>query len=457
MEKLTLVKIAEMVNGQLFCRDNDMEKTVSGVSIDSRENLNNKLFVPLKGERTDGHLYIQKAYENGAVCALSEVSTDINMPYIKVDSTYRALKELALKYKEMLDVRIVAVTGSVGKTSTKDLIHSVLSQKFNTLKTEGNLNNEIGLPLTVFNLNKKTQYAVLEMGMSNFGEISELSRIVKPDVCVITNIGISHIEFLGSREGILKAKTEIFDYMKKYGTIILNGDCDMLSTLKKTYPKAIFYGIDKSNIIHAGDINPEKSYHTIFNIIKKDISFRVNMPFPGEHMVSNALAAAAVGFCEGLSPAEIKNGIQCASLSKMRMDIKTTESGIKVFNDVYNSSPQSVKAAADILEMEKGRKIAIIGDMLELGDFSRKAHEEVGEYVASKNIDLFIFIGPHSIHSFNAVKEKHGDNCCYYYTNKEKAISELGGILNSGDSVLVKASRGMGFEKIVQEIFEVKK
>ncbi len=458
---MNIKQIAHAVCGQLNLNDAPQQEiNIKGVSTDSRENLEGCLFVPLKGEKFDGHNYIDMAFEKGAVCCLTEQEIFSDKPLIKVSSTYEALKSLAEYYLGLFnenDLNVVAITGSSGKTTTKDLIASVLSQKYNVKKNIGNLNNEIGLPLTVFKIDKSTQCAVLEMGMNNFGEIHNLSKIAKPNICVITNIGVAHIANLGSREGILKAKSEIFNYMKQNGIAILNAEDDLLLTLKDKLKNTIYYGFGKENDIYASNIKHNGLFSTQctinYNFSNLNLeSFEVNIPSPGEHMVLNALAAAAVGFCLKLSPSEIKTGIEAFSPSKMRMNIATNENrNITVINDAYNANPQSMKAAIDVLcsLQTKGRKVCIFGDMLELGQLTGELHYEVGQYALSKNVDCVICVGQNS-QTYEAVKNSLTS---FYFENRQQLIEKLTEVILPDDVVLVKGSRGAGLEQIVQHLF----
>lgn len=421
-----------------------------GVSISTKEDLQNKIFVPLTGTKADGHDFITEAFAKGATLVFSQKDLNINMPYIRVESTPAALKAFAGYYRNFFDVPIVGITGSVGKTTTKDMTASILSQKYNTLKTRGNFNNEIGLPLTIFNLRENINACVLEMGMNQKGEIHNLARIARPTIAIITNIGDAHIEFLGSRENIFKAKSEILDYDPK--DIILNGDDEMLIRLKSE-TKAKFYYLN----------DPAKEY-TAYNIVHHQLKgtaatlkisgeeIHVQIPIPGDYMVRNALAGAVAGKILGLNSEEIKAGIESFSPSQNRMDI--TELGnLTLINDVYNASPAGVKSMLDLLAEQKGKRIAILGDMFELGEYAPSLHKELGEYPAENTLDLLISIGPLSqyIHENTRVPG-------YYFSTKEEfmASSIFKEILQEQGVVLVKASRGMYFEEIVNKIREIK-
>lgn len=455
MKPITLKSVAQAVNGKISDEKyNDV--VIENITTDTRKIAEGDLFIPLKGENFDGHKFIEQAFEKGALCCLSAENTKSEKAVIYVSDTRKALRDLAEYYISLFDIPVVGITGSVGKTTTKDMIASVLMQKYNVLKTEGNFNNEIGLPLTVFKITEDTQVAVLEMGMNSFGEIHNLSKVAKPDIAVITNVGVSHIENLGSREGILKAKCEIFDYMKDNGTAVLNIDNDMLQTLEgKTKFNTLWYGVENKKDIYADNIVKNGVESISCDIHMKDENFSVYIPVPGEHMVLNAMAAALVGNKLGLTVAEIKRGIEEFVPTKMRMAVVKTEKGTTIINDVYNANPVSMKAGIDVLSGGEGEKICILGDMFELGQFAKEMHYDTGVYAAEKKIDKIICIGEISKSMYEGALSL-GGNAFYFETQDEfieKGIEEL---VSEGATVLVKASRGMNFEKTAEKIQEVK-
>jgi len=423
------------------------ELKVRGITTDSRGDVAGKLFVPIVGEFFDGHDYIKMALDKGALYALSEKDTafddiGISCRIVKVDSTRQALIDLASYTRDNFTGPVVAITGSAGKTTTKDMIASVLAQKFNTLKTLGNFNNNIGLPLTLLSKEDSHEAMVLEMGMNHMNEIRVLSHIGKPNICLITNIGDAHIENLGSREGILKAKSEIFEGMQKGGTVILNGDDPLLVNLPKIQHagKTIYCHMESAKqIVHKG----------LRGISCTIEGVQVDIPIPGKHNIMNALMAFAVGMELGLSPQQIAAGIKAFRPSGNRMAI-TESRGITIINDTYNASPSSMKATLDMLKETAGRKVGILGDMFELGDFAEAMHKEVGEH-AALNVDVLIAIGSLSKHMYDAFLSKGGQNA-FYYRSKEDFIQEWQSHLKPGDAVLIKASRGMALEIIVEEI-----
>lgn len=455
MKPITLEAVAKAVNGKISDEKYN-NIIIENITTDTRKIAEGDLFIPLKGENFDGHNFIQQAFESGALCCLSAENIETDKPCIYVSDTRVALRDLAEYYISLFDIPVVGITGSVGKTTTKDMIASVLMQKYNVLKTEGNFNNEIGLPLTVFRITDDTEVVVLEMGMNSFGEIHNLSKIARPDIAVITNVGVSHIENLGSREGILKAKCEIFDYIKDNGTAILNIDNDMLRTLEgKTDFKTLWYGMENKKDIYADNIvkNGVESINCDIHI--NDEIFNVCIPVPGEHMVLNAMAAALVGKTLGLTTSEIKRGIEEFVPTKMRMAVFKTENGTTLINDAYNANPVSMKASIDVLTGVKGEKIAILGDMFELGDFAEKMHYDTGVYAAEKNIDKIICIGNISKSMYEGALSL-GGNAFYFETQEDFFENGFEKLINKGSTVLVKASRGMHFEKTAEKIQEVK-
>lgn len=455
MKNMSLKEIALAVDGQYFGDQSKLSQCVSGVAIDSRKVEEGYLFVAIKGERVDGHTFIPAVMEKGALCALSEQSLgNTDYPYILVKSCKQALKDLAEHYRKALDVKVVGITGSVGKTSTKEMIASVLSQKYNVLKTAGNFNNEIGLPLTIFNIRDCHEVAVLEMGISNFGEMHRLTKMARPDVCVITNIGLCHLENLGDRDGILKAKTEMFDYMQPDAKIILNGDDDKLITVKEVKgitPK--FFGLSTKCDANAYNVQSLSLKGTSCEISLGDKSFSATIKIPGHHMVYNALAGALVGQELGLTTDEIKAGIEALVPVSGRNNLIETDS-LMIIDDCYNANPISTKASLDVLSLADSRKVAILGDMFELGENEKELHFGVGEYAAQKNIDLVVCIGALSANTADGA-ESNGANVLHFKTKADFLI-EAKNILQKGDAVLVKASNGMAFSEIVENLKQLK-
>ncbi len=454
MKDMTLDAMAKACRGQL-CGANTMQfLNARGIVIDSRMVQDDYVFVAIKGERTDGHRYIEQVFADGALAVVTEQPLTISKPYILVDSTRQALKDLAAFYLSRLDVKVVGISGSVGKTSTKEMIASVLSRKYQVHKTKGNFNNEIGLPLTIFKLEETHQAAVLEMGISDFGEMHRLAAVAQPDIAVLTNIGMSHLKTLGSRDGILKAKTEMFDHLRDDACVILNGDDDLLCTLTQVNGKPpIFYGIGASRHkqAYASDIENLGLRGIRLTIHLADEAIRVRIPIPGEHNVYNALAAAAVGRQLGLTNEEIKDGIENARTIDGRTNLIETRN-MTVIDDCYNANPLSMKASIDVLATALGRTIAVLGDMGDLGQDERSLHYEVGRHLAEKGIDILFCAGTLSHETARAVRE-HNPGCTVYeYDKRDDMVKELLPFLQEGDSVLVKASHFMEYADVVEAI-----
>ncbi len=458
MKNMSLEKIAEACQGKLYADAHQRKAEVTAVTLDSRKVIQDSLFIATRGERVDGHDFIEDVFQKGALCVVSE--RELTAPagaYILVQDSFQALKDIAAYYRRTLAIKVVGITGSVGKTSTKEMIASVLEQKYKVLKTAGNFNNEVGLPLTILNIREEHEIAVVEMGISDFGEMHRLAAIAKPDICVITNIGQCHLENLKSREGILKAKTEIFDFLKKDGAICLNGDDDLLSTLQEIKGiQPLFFGLNEKNMIHATNVVSRGLEGTNCTIHRKEETIDVLIPIPGGHMVQNALAATAVGTVLGLSMELIRQGIAAAQTISGRSNLIKTGKYL-VIDDCYNANPMSMKAAVDLLSYADTRRVAILGDMFELGENSDRLHYEIGSYAAKSETEVLILIGENAKHMSDAVDEYcavHSDRNCkkYYFAGRSEAMKELQSILKEHDAILVKASHGMGFDQIVKEI-----
>lgn len=363
MKNLTLENIANVCNGIYRGDEKSRWTEVTAITSDSRQAAPGCLFVPIVGERVDGHSFIPNVMEAGALATLSQKELpEARFPYIQVASSLQAVKDIAKFYLEQLKIPVVGITGSVGKTSTKEVIASVLKEKYHILKTQGNFNNELGLPLTVFRLRDYHEIAVLEMGISDFGEMSRLADIARPDTCVITNIGQCHLEFLGDRDGVLKAKTEVFRYLKEGGRAILNGDDDKLATIRQVQGKEpIFFGMNPAFPVYADQIQSRGLKGMSCRIHLPEAEFAVEIPMPGQHMVYNALAAAAVGMVHGLTPEQIRRGIESLEPISGRFRMIETDHFL-IVDDCYNANPVSMKASLDVLKDALGRKVAILGD-----------------------------------------------------------------------------------------------
>ena len=461
MKNMTLENIEKACGGRYIGTEAEKKTEVLGVVIDSRQVESGYLFVAIPGEKVDGHKFIPDVFAKGAAAVLSEQQLeDPAGPYILVESTTKALRDLAEYYRKSLDIKVVGITGSVGKTSTKEMIASVLSEKYRVLKTEGNYNNEIGLPLTIFKIRAEHEVAVLEMGISEFGEMHRLATMANPDICVITNIGLCHLENLKTRDGILKAKTESFAHLKKDGIAILNGDDDKLSTIRQVGDKEpVFYGMeekmeyreDAKKSVYATGVENLGLYGMQARIHTPEGERDVRIPIPGEHNVYNALAATAVGLSLGLSLDQISAGILKAKTIGGRTNLLNTGS-MTVIDDCYNANPVSMKASIDVLATAEGRKIAVLGDMGELGENEKKLHYEVGEYLAKKEIDVLFCAGELSEEIAKAAQKESKTCEVYYFETRDALLEQLRPFLKKGDTVLVKASHFMEYPKIVKAL-----
>ncbi len=450
MEKLYLSEIADCLG-----TDCPKECEITEISTDTRNLPQGCLFLAIKGERFDGHEYIEKAIETGAVAAVSEHQVG-DCPCVVTDSTRMALLKIAQYYRQKFSPILVGVTGSVGKTTTKEMISLVLSEKYSTLKTQGNLNNEIGLPKTLFNLTSEHKAAVIEMGMNHFGEIERLTNTARPTMAVITNIGFSHVENLGSQDGILKAKLEILSGMSDDAPLITNGDDKLLSPLKNTLERPVYlYGIDNESCDFRAVNIFEKDSETAFDIVWKYGKISAVIPCVGIHNVMNAVAAFAVGTLSGLTAEEIVSALKKYKPDGMRQNI-VKKGDNTVIIDCYNASPDSMKASLSVLAGMKceGRKIAVLGDMLELGKSSEELHRLVGKYVAEYKPDLLYCYGKDS--SYIAAEASRGGvaGSFFHEGDKEFMAEKIKDKLQSGDVLLFKASRGMKLEEAIDKIFE---
>ena len=443
---MKVYEIVEATRGILVSGNKDDE--INFFSQDSRQMTNGGMYIPLKGERFDGHNFIESAFQTGAQAIISE--KDVNYEdkiVIKVKDTHQALKDMASYLRNHRPVKVVGVTGSVGKTSTRDMVYSVVKQKYKTLKTEGNYNNEIGLPLTILRYHDE-EVLVLEMGMNHLQEMSRLSMIARPDIACITNVGTAHIGELGSRENILKAKLEIINVMKEGSTLIINQDNDMLQTVELPHLNVVRVGKGKEASIQASHIVLEetKSSFEVEYQGKKEI---IEVPVQGEHNISNALIAIAVGIELNISLEDIKKGIQEFKLTKNRMDI-LEKNHKTVIDGTYNASVDSMKSSIDVLANYKKRKVAILADMLELGDYSQQLHEEVGSYVASKGIDILVCVGKEAKYIYQKARESMKD--VYYFESNQEVIARLDELLKEDDVILVKGSHSMNLKEVVEKI-----
>lgn len=509
MKHMSLQNITEACKGTLYLsgrptevcsvalsdEDSALVSTeITGVAIDSRKTLPGYLFVPIRGTKVDGHTFIPQVMEKGALATLSEDELgNVSYPYIKVDSCEQALKDLAAFYRNALDIKVVAVTGSVGKTSTKETIASVLAQKYNVLKTEGNYNNEIGLPLTVFNLREEHEIAVLEIGVDHFGDMDKIAPVSQPDLCVITNIGLAHLENFGDRDGTLREKTTLFNHMKSGGTAILNGDDDKLCTVTSVQGiSPVFFGLGAAGTAaetsaetateaaaetsaaafdtlsapltfnssaplsaYATDIEDLGLRGTMCTLHLSPGDIRVHIPVPGSHMVYNALAAACAGIALGLTLDEIRSGIETLKTIAGRTNLIDT-GDLLIIDDCYNANPVSMMGSLDILSTAKGRTVAVMGDMFELGTGEQEMHYNCGVHAAAKAIDLICCIGGLSRHAYEGAKANAKSSAVLYFETKQEFLEKLPSIIRKEDTILVKASHSMEFPEIVEILKNMK-
>ena len=462
MKDLSVKNILEVTNGELIVGNEDY--IVKSYSKDTRTIKNGDCYIGIKGETFDGSKFWEQALENGASTVIVQ-NVDIDSGkiekwadknIIKVQDTLEALYSIARYKRSLYDIPVIAITGSVGKTSTKDIVANVVAKKYKTLKTEGNNNNNIGLPFTILRMQDE-EAAVLEMGMNHFGEISLLASIANPNICIITNIGTSHIGNLGSRENILKAKLEILEGSKKQA-VIVNNDNDLLHKWygenKENYNIKTYGLLENSDVMAKDIVLKENSSDFTCKIGNKEE--RITVPVGGEHFVLNSLCAITVGEVLGIEPDKIKSGIESFELTKKRMDIFELKNGVKIINDAYNASLESMKASLKVLSEFKGnRKIAVLGDMFELGDFAKELHKKVGEEVAKNKIDILIASGENSKYMAEVAKKELGEENVYYLENKEDIESLLQKIVKSGDVILFKASNGMRYYKIAERMVEL--
>lgn len=436
--KLTIKKILEITGGKLICGNE--EEVIEKYSKDTRTINQGECYVGIKGDNFDGNKFYKDAFKLGAKACILDTfgATDEEMGNIVyVEDSVKAMQQLASYLIDNVDAKVVAITGSAGKTSTKDMIYSVLSKKYKVLKSQGNYNNEIGLPFALLNYINE-DIIVCEMGMNGFGQIDKLSHIAKPDVGVITNVGTAHIGMLGSRENILKAKLEILNGMRKDGTLVINNDNDLLSTVKGIDQKIVKFGIDSESDYNASNI-VLKNGKTFFDINGNTY----NVPVLGKVNAYNALAAYTVGKLFDVSDEDIKDGLENVILTGNRMQI-IEQDNYTIINDTYNANKEAMMSAFDTVNTFESRKVAILGDMLELGEFEEDIHREVGKYANGK-IDVLITIGNLSKFindEFNGTK--------YHFDNKQDAMNNLKDIIKDGDVILVKASQGMKLLEIVE-------
>lgn len=450
--KITVGEIVSACGGRLLC--GSPETMVSSVCTDSRKITPGALFVPLKGEKTDAHTFITATFAAGAAATLTqenEFMSDTHV-WVAVPSTERALQQIAAVYRKKFSIPFVGVTGSVGKTTTKEMIALALSAGLNTMKTEGNHNSQVGLPLTMFRLRPEHQAAVIEMGMSDFGEMGRLAQIAAPDYAVITNIGISHIQQLKTQENILQEKLHITDRFHEGSVLFLNGDDDYLAGLRgKRKETVIYFGTQPWCDYRATDIHAENG-RTRFTLRAHGSSMSVEIPVLGRHNVSNALAGLAVAQVLGVPLSRAAEKLADYQPPSMRQQIHSINE-VTIIDDSYNASPDSIRGSVDVLcSFHGGKRIAVLADMLELGAYSQKSHFEVGAYTARAGVEVLLTVGHEALQIAEGAKSVNPSIRCQSYRSNEDVIRELKKIITAGDAVLVKGSRGMQTDQIVHAL-----
>lgn len=454
MIEKTLGQIAQMIGGQIS-DEKFADIKIKGISTDSRTIDPGELYIPLVGEVFDGRIFIKECESKGAKAFLiddpAKINKTVSIPYIKVEDTKKALQDLAAAYRDQLTCKVIAITGSNGKTTTKDLLHKVLSEKYKTQKTCGNLNNEIGVPKTVLSLDTDTEVAIIELGTDNFGDISLTSRMVKPHISMITNIGDSHLHNLKSRSGILKAKLEILEGMDDDGIFIYNIDDPTMEKEVPTYQikqKVLSFGSSEKATFR---INFEKSGPASIRFSHGNDFYQV--PLMGEHNIYNAAAVVMISQMLGLDKKSIDNGFAKATSSQNRTELLEFD-GFDVLDDSYKSNPQSLLAGLETAYMLEGykRKIVCLADMLELGENEVDLHLQVGRKIDSKKIDFCLFYGPLAKEMYEASLENFPPNRSLYFEHKDELIEKLKSLVIGASLVFVKGSHGMHMEEIIEAI-----
>jgi len=454
VDSVSLSQIRDAAHGVFT---GDPQTTVDHVSTDTRTLTPGSLFIALKGDRFDGHAFVGQAVVTGAAAVM--VQDPIGVPEgiacIRVKDTLAGLKDLAAWYRSKYDIPLIAVTGSTGKTSTKEMIAAMLGAKYKTHKNTGNFNNEIGLSHTLLALDHTHQASVVEMGMNHAGEISVLSRMARPSVAVITNIGLSHIGNLGSQENILAAKLEILEGMAPNATLVINGEDPLLAGAADTMERPVIRcGFSEGNDVRAVDIRTRGEKGSVFTVVSGEDQHEIVLHSPGRHSIQNCLCALGAALSVGLTLTEAAEGLRDLAGAKMRLAIETTDFGTKIINDAYNASPDSVAAALSVLmEMDARRHFAVLGDMLEMGEYAGQSHYETGQKAAKSGIDGLVAIGELSGHTAQGARDAGMDGTkVYHCTELRDAIGYLRTSLGPEDAVLIKGSRGMRLERIVDAL-----
>lgn len=457
MRNMNIETLAKACRGQIICDESVLTSVkdveIQGVVTDNRQVEKDYVFIPIVGNRVDGHSFIKKAVADGALFTLSERRLDdAGFPYVLVDDSKQALKDIAAFYRSQLTVPVIGVIGSVGKTGTKEMIATVLSQSYNVFKTQGNFNNEIGLPLTLLSVREEHEAVVAEMGISEFGEMHRLGEVARPDIVVMTNIGQVHLETLGDRDGVLKAKTEIFEHLPEGAVVILNTDDDKLAGISSV-PGARIVGFGTGDqMIRADGIKTLGIDGVEARIHIGDEEWPVAVPLPGEHIIYHALAACAVGITLNMPMQKIIDGIENSKTIAGRTNFIHVKNDITIIDDCYNASPISMKAAITLLSRANGTKIAVLGDMGELGTDEKELHYEVGKHLSTLPVDELYTAGKLSAEIARAVTES-GCHCqVHKYETRDAMIADLVCNVKPDSCILVKASHFMEFSKVVDEL-----
>lgn len=429
---------------------------ITGVSINTRTLKTGDLFVPFRGEKVNGHQYVRHAIEAGAAAALwqrDEPSPPDDLPILIVDDCQKALQEMARAYRDELSTTVIGITGSNGKTSTKDLVASVLKPYFKVQKTQGNFNNELGLPLTILSLEEDTKFAVLEMGMSGFGQIEFLSELARPDYAVITNIGEAHMQDLGSREGIAQAKFEITAGLETHGKLFYDGDEPLLKPFVEDFPQAVSFGFDDNNELTVTDIRATENGSTF--MVSGIIDATFTIPVLGDHQVKNTLSAILIALEAGLTEEEIRKSLKDAALTDMRMQMIPAKGGATFINDAYNAAPSSMKAALNFIRETtmKEDKWVVLGDMLELGDQEREYHEAIEKFINSE-INGVCLYGPRMEWLYTKLQDSFEGKLIWSKDDYQPIIDFLEKSISAKSVILVKGSRGMALENIIEPFIE---
>lgn len=454
MRNLSLSNIIAATHGDYHGASELLDREITAVTTDSRSVLPGALFAAIPGERADGHDFIGGAAAAGALAALAQrVPAGCTIPVIVVKNTIEALGKLAAFYRRQFAVPVLGVTGSVGKTTAKEMLSDVLSQRFKVHKTAKNLNNELGVPLTLFGLDETTEFAVVEMGISHFGEMTRLAQIVAPDMALYTRIGSAHLEFLGDYDGVLRAKTEMLPLLPPDGTVFLNGDDTMLRRVNCAQP-ICRYGTVPDCDVRGENVRPLDSGGMAFDIVSDGRRMAAKINAYGLHLLTAALGAAAVGLKMGLTEEEIAAGIAAYVPVGSRAGRIETDC-LTIVDDCYNANPTSVAAALDSLSLLPGRHVCILGDMKELGKNEERLHYETGAYAVKTGVSLVVTCGALAKEIAAGADGAQGENAVWFQ-NKAALIRALPKLLQKGDTVLVKASHSMAFEEIVEALKQLR-